>query len=480
MGMFNAVSGAFNGAVKGAAGAAKAGGNAAAFNRVRNGDNHTVGHTQRFLNSHGFSVGVDGIWGPQTAKALKQYLNGVKPRVAPKQVKRYVPPQATPAPQKAPNPKGKDNKGGGKGGNGSRPRAGGGQGPAPGKYPGPQKVAQSMVDAQYDPAINQLHNLLGDVANQDQFNQHQIHGYYGQMKNLDRTQQADQGEFTSRATHDVVNAIGNAAQLFGGSNAPAMQATADNAAGYLGAVGASQHDYLANMLPLLDAQAASGTANEQSAARAQQQNYQDQLAAQQHAKGQAYTSAYEQAVSDQAGRQQNQLALQEAQSLMPYKVQAAKYGAQSAKFGAQSARVGAKYANANEQAALAGKQAQIDHYRALTKQEMAAASKDIKDAKASGKTNVLAPGSTTANRIQDTLYKSMTNSTGKIVIPNPVMAQRALFQNAIQQGLIDKKGRALVPGAIRLLNSTLMMMYNRDSAWQNSYKWNGRTFVAKK
>jgi hypothetical protein len=169
---------------------------------------------------------------------------------------------------------------------------------------------------------------------------------------------------------------------------------------------------------------------------------------------------------------------------MPYKVQAAKYGAQSAKYGAQSAKVGAQYAGQQAQADLAGKQAELDHYRAMTQEEMASAAKDVAQAKAAAKgkaaTNILAPGSTTAKRIQDSLYRAMTNGTGKIVVPNPVLAQRALFQNAIQQGLIDRHGKPLVPGAVKLLNSTLLNMYNRDAAWQNSYKWNGRTFVPKK
>src|SRR4051812_30970348 len=72
-----------------------------AWNRVRNGDTHTIMHTQKFLGHHGFNVGVDGIWGPQTAHALKQYLNGHKPKVSNAPMQRYVPGKVSLPPQKA-------------------------------------------------------------------------------------------------------------------------------------------------------------------------------------------------------------------------------------------------------------------------------------------------------------------------------------------------------------------------------------------
>src|SRR4051812_39879659 len=103
-----------------------ASGNEFAFNRVRNGDQHTVRDAQTFLNHAGFQVGVDGIFGPQTAQALKRYLHGHKPQAVSN--KRYVPPTPAPrAPARDPVKAGKG--GGGKGGGkGSKIARGGGGG----------------------------------------------------------------------------------------------------------------------------------------------------------------------------------------------------------------------------------------------------------------------------------------------------------------------------------------------------------------
>lgn len=456
------------------------GGNVLAYNKVANGDQHTVRDAQTFLRSHGYKVGVDGLFGPQTSAALKAYFHNINPHAF------NVAHGIHPAPvAKGNTPAGNFNvpnavKGGGRGGNGKRSGGGGNSAPGapmPGSPPGmldPRKIAAAMANQEYGPAIAQLKGLLGDVANQDQFNQKQIGGYYDQMKNLMNSQYQDQGQATAAGIKGVTDAIGQDAQLFGGAEAPQMATAAQNAASYLGAVGQSQQDYLHNMLPLLDAQAAQGTANEQSAAAAQQANYQNQLTAQQQAKGAAYQSNYEQALSDQATQAQNQLALEQAQAMLPYQVG-------SAKAQLKVDRANAAAAGPYNAAKLAATQAQAAHYGALTKQEMASAQKDVAQAKASGGKGaaVLAPGSTSYDRVSGLLFKSLFTGNGKKPITNPVQAQASMFHAARSMGLIDKQGRELVPGALRMLTGTLQEQYQRDAAWQANYKWNGRQFVPK-
>ena len=456
------------------------GGNVLAYNKVANGDQHTVRDAQTFLRSHGYKVGVDGLFGPQTSSALKAYFHNINPHafnvahgIHPVSGNNHPPAVNTSPPVHAPNV----SRGGG-GGNGARSGRGGNSGAGAPQPPAgmldPRKIAAAMANQEYGPAIAQLKGLLGDVANQDQFNQKQIGGYYDQMKNLMNSQYQDQGAATAAGIKGVTDAIGQDAQLFGGQEAPQMATAASNAASYLGAVGQSQQDYLHNMLPLLDAQAAQGTANEQSAAAAQQANYQNQLTAQQQAKGAAYQSNYEQALSDQATQAQNQLALEQAQAMLPYQVG-------SAKAQLKVDRANAAAAGPYNAAKLAATQAQAAHYGALTKQEMASAQKDVAQAKASGGKGaaVLAPGSTSYDRVSGLLFKSLFTGNGKKPITNPVQAQASMFHAARSMGLIDKQGRELVPGALRMLTGTLQEQYQRDAAWQANYKWNGRQFVPK-
>jgi len=454
------------------------GGNVLAYNRVANGDAHTVKDAQTFLKSKGYNVGVDGIFGPQTSSALKAYFHNIHPNAY--NVAHGVHTSNTKVNNtvitNVPRARGG---GGGKGGGKVHVAAGGGNAPAPGAPApagafDPRKIAQAQANQEYNPAINSLKQLLSDVQNQDVYNQKQIGGYYDQMKNLMNSQYAEQGSSTADAIKGVTDAIGQDAQLFGGSNAPQMIPAASNAAGFLGAVGQSQQDYLHNMLPLLDAQAAQGTANEQNAARAQMNNYQDQLTSQQQAKGAAYNTDYQQALSDQATQAQNALALQQAQAMLPYQI-----GSARAQLKADKAN--AAYAGKLNQAKLQATQAQAQHYGAMTKQELAAAQKDVAQAKASGGkgAGVLAPGSTSYDRVSGLLSKSLYAGNGKHPITNPIQAQASMFHAARAMGLIDAQGRPLVPGALKMLNGMLQEQYQRDAAWQANYRWNGSQFVPK-
>lgn len=449
------------------------------YQKVASGNPHTVRDAQTFLHAHGYNIGVDGIWGPQTDSALKAYLKGV--RAAKFNAARM------PAP-KVSNKAGARSLvknvriGGGKGGGG---KGGGGKGGrnAPAVNPGmpnvsgpfnPAKAAMAMANAQYSPAIQSLKGLLADVGNQGKYDLSQLHGWNNQMQNLMDAQIVGQQQVTNQGVQDVTNAIGNDAQLFGGQNAQAMQPAASNAAGYLQAVGQSQQDYLANMKPLLDAQAATSAGNMTDAVRAQQNNYQNQLTAQQQAKGAAYQADYQQALSDQATQEQNALALQQAQAMMPYQIG-------SAKAQLKADRANAAAAGPLNRAKLAATQAQINHYGALSKQEAAATKVDIAKAKAAGGKSaaILSPGSTTYDRVSGLLSKSLYTGNGKKPITNPIAAQASMWHAARAMGIINAQGKPLVPGALQMLNGMLQEQYARDAAWQANYAWNGRTFVKK-
>lgn len=435
-------------------------------------------HAQRLLNSEGYHVKVDGIMGPLTRAAMRASLNHVHPNVHNRnqdaiasrhpQTGRFQPMRGDRnAPAKsAPR---------GRGGGGNRGGGGGGnQAPAPGLL-NPRKEAQAMANAEYNPSISELQNLVGNVQNQDKYNAKQIGGWYDQMKAQAAQQAADQGQLTQSDIANVTNAIGQDAQLFGGQNAALMGNTASNADSLLQAQGSSDQAFLNQLKPLLDAQAAQGMQNEHNTAGAQLENYQSQLTAQQQAKGAAYNQAYQQALSDQATQEQNQLAMQQAQAMFPSQLSAAQSTA-------KADRINAQGAGAYNQAKIRAAQAQAYHYQAMSQEEQAVAAKDIAAARSSG--NPLAPGTTSYGRVERLLTNSLYNSTpsgkGRHVVTNPIQAQHALYAEAVAQGLLGRNGNALVPGAGRMLKAILAGMYQRDAAWQNGYRWNGRTFVKKR
>lgn len=329
----------------------------------------------------------------------------------------------------------------------------------------PVQVAQSMANAQYNPAIASLKSLLANLGTQDQFNQHQIGGWYGQMQQLMQGQQAQQGQATTNQIADLSGQLGNVAQLFGANNAQQMQPALGNAAGMLASVGQSNKDYLSNMVPLLAAQAAESTKSEQNTARAQRGNYTQQLLAQQQAKGSAYNADYQQAVSNHTIEQQNALALQQARALMPYQIS-------SARSQAEANAANAAAAPAYNAAKVAAANAQATHYQALTEAEKAAAQATITKLKAGDGT--LATGSTSYGRVQKLLVSSLYSTAGKghPIMPNAIAAQRSLAQEAVAQGLIDSKGRELVKGAVNMMNATLASLYQRTPTWQKKYLWN--------
>lgn len=464
------------------------------WNRVANGDAHTVKDAQEYLAAHGYHPGgVDGIWGPHTARALRNYLNAVHPKAHQAQVRavmskhpqtgKFQPAPRAPAPKPIKGGGGSGGKGGGGKGGRGRGRGGGGGGAAP--PPGlmnPQKQAQSMANAEFDPAIGSLKQALLDLATQGKYDQGQVKGMYGQMSDLMNRQNAEQGSNQAAELQNITGDMGNVAQLFGASDAQAMQPALGNATGLIGAEGKSEQDYLSNMLPLLKAQAAQGNQNIDQLTMAQQRNYNDQLTRQQQAKGQAYNADYQQALSDQATQQQNQMALAQAQAMFPAQLGAARASA-------KAARVNAKYAGQYNRAKIQAEQASAAHSNALSAEAQSVIQKNLAyarkaqiEAKGSknNKVNVLEPGSTSFNRIQDNLYHAMQMGSGKGPITNPVRAQHALFNQAVAAGLIDKQGRPLVKGAIQLLNSTLGAMYNKDANWQNGWQWTGNRFVQRK
>lgn len=353
--------------------------------------------------------------------------------------------------------------------------------------PGPAQAARGMANAEYNPAIDSLKQALLDVVTQGQYDQHQLKGYYGQMTNLDNSQYADQQANQQAALQGLTSNIGNAAQLFGGSNAQQMQGALGNATGLLSTEGQSQQDYLQNMLPLLEAQGAQGSSELAHTVLAQQKNYNDQLTSQQQAKGAAYNADYQQALSNQQTIAQNKLALQQAQALFPSQLSASQSTAKADRVNANAAgaynqsRINAENASASASAARAASIS--NEQQSVISKNMAEARAAYARAKAStakGKAlSPLAPGSSSYNRIAKGLYDALSTAPGKNNKPiaNPIAAQHALYAEAVAQGLINRKGQPLVPGANKLFNSVLAEMYNRNANWQKGYKWNGRKFA---
>lgn len=346
------------------------------------------------------------------------------------------------------------------------------------------QAAHGMANAEYNPAINSLKQALLDVMTQGKYDQGQLKGYYGQMNDLMQGQQQGQQAAGQQEIADLGQNMGNVAQLFGASNAQQMQPAFGNAAGLLSTENQSEQDYLKNMLPLLKAQGAQGSSELSHTVMAQQRNYNDQLTSQQQAKGAAYNADYQQALSNQQQIAQNKLALQQAKALFPSQLSASQSTAKADRANAAAAPA---YNNARIRAQNASAQASAARAAAITNEQQSTIAKNMAEARAavarakvSGtKANPLAPGSTTFGRIQKGLYQALTKG-GKGPIANPMFAQRALFAEAVSQGLINRQGKPLVKGSIKLLNATLAEMYNRNQNWQKGYTWNGRKFVPRK
>ncbi len=429
-----------------------------------------ISDMQQFLKNRGYNVTVDGVRGPQTSAAVAAFHNHISAQAfnaryggakAAGKTGGNSPNQALPVQTPAQH---------------ARVVAGAkaAQSPAAANTTNntqgynPLQLAQSEANAQYDPSITDLQNQISGATAQNTANQSSLQNWYAQMQSLLNQQLSDTQNNATQGGQAYATALGNDAQLFGGAQAPQVGAAGQNNADALSAVNQSQQDYLNNMMPLLKAQAAQGQSDASNAYQQQSGNLHSQLQAQQLAKGQTFNTDYQTALQNQAQLQQNQQALNDAQSLFPYQLA-------SAKSQAQADASNAANASAINQVTLQKDNAQVQEVQSATQKNLAEAQA------AATKGASFAPGSKDRQTLVSNLYKSMVNSAGTSVIQNPVQAQKALYTQAVAYGLLNANGQEQVPGAATALKAVLQNVLASTPSWRTAgWQWNGNTFVQTK
>jgi hypothetical protein len=422
---------------------------------------------QQFLKNRGYNIGVDGVRGPQTNAAVAAFHNHIAPQQFNARFRPQHPASGKFVPSKPAGSVGRNSFTPGI--PDKQPGAGGGKTPNTGQAyssPGagqydPLSLAQSDANAQYDPSIRDLTNQTNAAGAQNLANQKALQDYYTQMKNLISGQVNDTTDQGTQGSTDYASALGNAAQLFGGAQAPQVGTIANQGADALSAVNQSQKDYLNNMQPLLKAQGAQGAADLAGAYNQQNNSLHSQLQAQQQAKGQAFTTDYQQGLQNQQQLQQNQAALNDAKALLPYQLQSAK------------AQASVDATNAADAPGI--NQAKIDQSNSIIKKNMA----EAQAALAKGAT--FGPGSKDRQTLIKSLGASMVNAQGTALIGNPVQAQQALYTQAVAYGLLNANGQEAKPGVASMLKAVLQNAFASNAQWRNAgWQWNGNTFVQTK
>lgn len=427
---------------------------------------------QQFLKNRGYNITVDGIRGQQTNAAVAAFHNHISATAFnARYAAKPTAPKGTFKPQNTPTP--------GAASDGAhsvvRKAARTTQVAAPppssdigAGQPSALQIAQAQANAQYDPSIADLNTQIGQAGNQNTANQASIQNWYNQMQSLINQQLSGSQDQATSGANAYATALGNAAQLFGGAQAPAVGAAGQNNADALQAVNQSQQDYLNNMAPLLKAQGAQSAQDATDAYNSQLGNLHSQLQAQQQAKGAAFSTDYQTALQNQVQNAQNQQALNDAQQLFPYQLA-------SAKSQAAADATNAKSAGAINAATLAKDNAQITEVQSATQKNLAEAQAAV------NKGASFAPGSKDRQTLVGNLYKSMVNSAGTSIIANPVQAQQALYTQAVAYGLINAQGQEQVPGASTALKAVLQNVLASTPQWRNAgWQWNGTTFVQSK
>jgi len=423
---------------------------------------------QMFLKNRGYNLTVDGIRGPQTNAAVAAFHN----HIAPQQFNARFRPQhpasgkfvasrnsAVKLPQGPGVPAGYNNRSTG-GDIGVDKATGFSATPGAGQY-NPLALATADANAQYDPSIAALNTQIGQAGTQNTANQKALLDYYNQMNALVSGQLSATQAQGIQGAQDYASALGNDAQLFGGAQAPQVGTTANQGADALSAVNQSQQDYLNNLQPLLKAQGAQGVQDLAGAYTQQSNSLNQQLQAQQQAKGQAFTTDYQQGLQNQSQLQQNAQALKDAEALLPYQLQSAK------------AQASVDATNAADAPGL--NQAKVDQANSIIKKNMAEAQAAI----AKGAT--FGPGSKDRQTLIKNLGASMVNAQGTSLIQNPVQAQQALYTQAVAYGLLGPNGQETKPGVASMLKAVLQTAYASNAQWRNAgWQWNGTTFVKTK
>ena len=231
--------------------------------------NHVLG-MQKFLNSRGYHVTLDGILGPQTRSAVRALHSGISAGSW-SQAFHHAGPGAGHQPARAGGGSGPPPvRGGGGGGGGNR---GGGRGPARGSGGGGgrrggggnplgnlnsqgAKIAASLTNEQFGPVLADLHRqaALGDL--QAQQNLKDISAWYGQAGDQAKAAAAANAALDAQQTASFATQTNNLAASFGGSANPGageMQSAAAVEQGLLNQGATDNQSFDNNMQTMISA-----------------------------------------------------------------------------------------------------------------------------------------------------------------------------------------------------------------------------------
>lgn len=456
------------------------------YNNMLNGGTSGIIAVQKALKARGYNVDITGIKDAKTNAATSAYFNGVAPyqvvlptsKAAAKAPARPVMPVSPAAPAVNIRTPARAKEGSVSGARntipGTIPAGANNSGvQGPGAF-NPLTYAQDAANAQYDPAISSLQGQVNNLNQQEPgFVQAIMQMYQQAQQQYQQLVAGEQGQ-NIQAQADLGQAYNNAGQLFGQSNQGLMATPQGIAQGELAGVNQSEQDYLKNMQPIMKASGASQINNAQSQFTGQINNLLGQLQQQQQAKGNAFATDYQQGISNESTLQQNAQQMAIDQALFP-----AQYAAANATAKADVANAAA--APGLNAAKIAAAQGTAAYDAARIPLIAAQTTKDLADARkaAASAGNVLVPGSASTNRIITTLQKDMMGPKGKVLVGDPTVAQGALFQSAVAQGLITQSGQEIVKGAANMLYGVLQNMYQRSPEWRSGWTWNGKTFSKK-
>jgi hypothetical protein len=197
----------------------------------------------------------------------------------------------------------------------------------------PTAIANSQVNAQFDPQITSLAQALTQAQGQGTQDQTDIKAWYDALqKDLGATTAADtQAQTDALASHDagqqgILNVLGGNA---GAANSAAAFGAIDR--GALEKLGLSRQNYDSALAPAFTSQRNDAALGQLNKDRSAQQDLASQLAAARTAKGQAFGSALANA---QDTNLKNSIAVTNAKAqlaLLPYQVQDAQLGVQGKK-----------------------------------------------------------------------------------------------------------------------------------------------------
>lgn len=207
----------------------------------------------------------------------------------------------------------------------------------------PTKLAQSMVNAQYDPQIVGLASELTNARNQGTQAQKDIKEWYAALaSDLAATTQADsRAQADVLASHDasqqgILNVLGgnvgaaNSAAAFGAINRGALEK-----------IGESRQNYDNALAPAFTSQRNDAALSQLNKDAAAQEALVKQLTAMRTAKGQAFAGAYQQAMDDNFKNQVASVNAKAQLAMLPAQLATAQAGVATANAGLKMA--GLKY-----------------------------------------------------------------------------------------------------------------------------------------